>query len=97
MNMTDAELAAARTLARALGGAVLVADVTVEPDAPARTRAGRCGCCGLRRDLVACTSANVTAPDICFRCGSDRAQGERECTSKPRTYTQTFTDADWVA
>lgn len=60
-------------------------------------RTARCVCCGKRRDLVACTSvAETSVPNICFRCGSDRAQG-MECTSKPQVFTQTFSDSDWTA
>jgi len=95
---TTADTAAIAGLVRAAGGSLLVLDVTAEPtpDAPA-VRTAKCGCCGKRRDLVAFTSPTATDADLCFRCGSDRAQGLGYCSSAPRTYTQTFSDSDWDA
>ena len=61
--------------------------------APA-VRTAKCGCCGMRRDLVAFTSMAASRPDLCRACGHDRVCG-RECTSKPRTYAVTFNPSDW--
>lgn len=107
MELNDTERAALSGLAGALG-TVLVMDVTSEviaPDAPARPsapawdaaapRPGKCGCCGLRRDLVAYSGLDATAADLCFRCGSDRAQGLAECTSKPRA-TVSVAHLEWT-
>ena len=77
-------------------------DVAVTPVAPASisgassVRTAKCACCGKRRDLVAHSGMDATEPDICFRCGSDRAQG-MECTSKPRQHVSTFAPGDWDA
>jgi hypothetical protein len=104
-----AQLWALRSLVAACGS-VLVADVEADEmpaPAPVRpatpiwdtpthgVRTARCACCAKRRDLVAYTGTDAATANLCFRCGSDRAQGQ-ECTSRPRTYTQTFTDADWA-
>jgi len=111
LGLDGAELAALVSLVRACGP-VLVADVATEPapapapvrapapawDAPApAVRTAKCACCGLRRDLVAHTSMAAEDADLCFRCGSDRAQGLGYCSSAPRTSTQTFSDSDWDA
>jgi len=102
MNLTDTERAAAERLAAALGS-VLVVDVDVAPvraaapawDTPS-AKPGTCTCCGKRRDLVAFTDATADRADLCFRCGSDQAQGLGYCSSKPGTYTHTFSDSDWT-
>jgi hypothetical protein len=102
MNLNSTEQAAAQRLAGVLG-AVLVMDVDVTPVAPAAiseppsVRTGKCTCCGMRRDLVAHTSLAAADADLCFRCGSDRAQGLGYCSSAPREYTRTFSDDDWTA
>ena len=102
MNLSDTERAALASLTGALG-TVLVMDVTATPVAPEATwepqaaSPGKCQCCGRRRDLVAYSGLEATAADLCFRCGSDRAQGLGECTSKPRTCSQTFGPGDWDA
>ena len=102
MNLSDTERAALASLTGALG-TVLVMDVTATPVAPeaisgpSSVRTGTCRGCGTRRDLDAHTSMAATAADLCFRCGSDRAQGLGECTSKPRTCSQTFGPGDWDA
>ena len=45
-----------------------------------------------RGAVVAETTAD--APDLCRACGHDATIG-RDCTSRPRTYTQTFSASDW--
>jgi hypothetical protein len=101
LELDGTERAALASLVRACGS-VVVADVTAELAAPAwdveapSVRTGTCACCGLRRQLVAYTSMGAADADLCFRCGSDRAQG-MECTSKPRPVTMTFSDSDWDA
>ena len=71
------------------------ADTSAMPARP--VRAGKCGCCGMRRDLVAHTGIAAAEADLCFRCGSDRAQGLGYCSSAPQAYTQTFSASDWDA
>ena len=102
LGLTGAEADALASLTRALGS-VLVCDVTTEPvalPAPVRApeaavRTAKCGCCGMRRDLVAFTVQTAGRPDLCRACGHDATIG-RDCTSKPRTYTQTFNASDWT-
>ena len=101
LGLDSAELAALTSLVRACGP-VLVAEVTSRPVAPApawdapapAVRTAKCVCCGRRRDLVAFTVQTADAPDLCRACGHDATIG-RDCTSRPRTYTQTFSASDW--
>jgi hypothetical protein len=108
MNLSDTERAAADRLA-ALCGPLAVWDVTSEPVPPAgparaaeavwgapERKPGKCGCCGKRRDLVAYSGLDAADADLCFRCGSDRAQGLGYCSSRPGEYTHTFSDSDWT-
>ena len=101
MNLSDTERAALASLTGALG-TVLVMDVTATPVAPGAilgapaASPGKCQCCGKRRDLVAYSGLGAEDADLCFRCGSDRAQGLGYCSSRPGEYTHTFSDSDWT-